>query len=283
MLNFAPFLAGDVFGSILSYETITERVELVAPYTRGIRTYACYNGRDVIRIAHEMGLTTMAGAWVDAGGMLVADPVTGKSEAEKEVECLIELAREGVVDYAIVGSESIYWGGLSVDEITEFIEMFRTAVPDVPVSSAFKYETLTGNDPRTASIDPAGLFAAVDFVWVNFYPFWNGVHIDEGLATLKAQYAEVAALAGGRPVWISETGWPDAGAQPNGQAEANVENAVRYFDEVTSWTDANDIFLSWYGAFDEPGKDEGPSGVGPHWGIWDEYGALKEHYQPFFE
>lgn len=260
-LDFSPHLAGDVPYSILPDEIVRERVDLVAPYTNGIRTFACYNGDEAIRYAKSLGLTTIAGAWIDLR----------EDEAEAELRCLISLAREGVVDLAVVGSEVVTWHGLTAAQIAEYVERFRTAVPDVPVTTAALDEVV---------VDPANrtIVDAVDLLFVNFYPFWDGVAIDRATDTLKQQFADVEAVSGGKEVWISETGWPDSQWFPNGLAVANPENQERYLEEVLAWTNDEQIVLAWFAAFDEPWKEgQEWAGVGGHWGLFDENGQLKPH------
>ncbi len=290
MLDFAPFLEdeGDVFGSTLDAETIQQRLDLVAAYTNGIRTFSAYNSKDLVRLADEMGMTVYAGAWIDAGNdaLVGAD---GRTQAEVEVDELIDLANKGYVDVAIVGSETIYHGQMSEDRVVELMDRFRTGStnPDVQVVTALKAETLLNTIPgREGQVDPQKLINAGDFVYYNTYPFWSGVSIDNALNRLTWEHQQIVDIAGGKEVQISETGWPSHTdpANPNGAAVGTPENAQRYFDEVTDWARNNGVFLSWFGSFDLPSRAqlEGPSLAGAYWGIWDHTGELKTAYETVF-
>jgi GPH family glycoside/pentoside/hexuronide:cation symporter len=84
----------------------------------------------------------------------------------------------------------------------------------------------------------------------------------------------VVRIAGGRPVIISETGWPSAGT-PVGEAVPSVENALRYLLATLEWTEAEGIDLFYFAAFDEAWK-AGPEGDrGVTWGLWDQDGKPK--------
>ena len=290
MLDFAPFLEGDgdVFGSTLDAETVQQRLDLVAPYTNGIRTFSAYNSKDLVRFAHQMGMTVYAGAWIDAGNdsLVGAD---GRTQAEVEVDELIDLANKGYVDVAIVGSETIYHGGMREVRVIELMERFRAGSTNsgVPVVTALKAETLLNTIPgREGNVDPEILIDAGDFVYYNTYPFWSGISIDNALDRLKWEHQQIVGLAGGKAVQISETGWPSFTDpdNPNGAAIGSPENAQRYFGEVTTWAADNGVFLSWFGSFDLPSRSqsEGPSLSGAYWGIWDHTGDLKAAYEAVF-
>jgi exo-beta-1,3-glucanase (GH17 family) len=91
---------------------------------------------------------------------------------------------------------------------------------------------------------------------------------------MKEMYARVERIAGGRPVIISETGWPSAGT-PVGEAVPSVENALRYLLATLEWTEAAGIDLFYFAAFDEAWK-AGPEGDrGVTWGLWDQDGRPK--------
>jgi hypothetical protein len=96
-----------------------------------------------------------------------------------------------------------------------------------------------------------------------------------------SKYSEVAAISGGKPVYISESGWP-SGGNPVGAAIPNPENAASYFLSFISWARANDVEAFYFSAFDETWKvAEGT--VGPHWGVFDKEGILKPGMDAVFE
>jgi exo-beta-1,3-glucanase (GH17 family) len=251
-------------GFILTETQIKERLEIIAPYTAWIRTFGSSLGMEhAAETAYELGLLTAVGAWLDG------DDATN----DEEMNNLISAAQAGFVDLAIVGSETIYRGDLTVDELIGYIERFRLAVPGVPVTTAETYDVWLHN---------ADLIDAVDVVMANYYPYWEGIHIDQAMSYVHNRHQMVVVKAEGKNVIVSETGWPSEG-DTIGQAVPTPENAVFYFLNFVSWASAEGVDYFYFEAFDEPwkAKYEGPQGA--HWGVWDEDGNLKDEMERIFK
>jgi len=174
--------------------------------------------------------------------------------------------------YLVVGSEALYRGELTEEQLISYIERVRTAVPGVPVTTGEIYQTW---------IDHPNLVTAVDVLFSNYYPYWEGVTIDSAIAALNASHQQVVNVAQGRDVGVSETGWP-SGGDTLGSAVPSPENAARYFMEFVTWAEVNSTVYFYFEAFDEPWKAsyEGPQGA--FWGIWDTDGVLKPGMLPVF-
>ena len=205
-------------------------------------------------------MTTVAGAWMnyDAGA------------SRAELDCVIALAKEGVVDVASIGSEVVTWNGLTASQIVAYIHHFRLAVPTVAVTTAIKYEALIlpENSP---------IIDAVDIVYANIYPFWSGYSIDSALRVFIKEYESIKAISAGKEVWISETGWPSNGSCANGAAVPNIDNQERYLREIMEWCKSEGVVLSWFDAFEQPWKDGSEwCNVASHWGLFDAHtGKIK--------
>jgi len=268
ILDFTPHLGGDEPHTVLPDHVVHQRVDMVANYTNGLRTFACYNGDESIRYAHSIGLYTVAGAWID----------TRAEKAEKEMDCITSLAKEGVVNLASIGSEALTWGGLTAEQIAAYIELFRTEAPDVPVTTAVKYEAMT--DEWNQKI----IVPAVDLLYINFYSYWSGFHIDQALLVNQYEFEEMKKIADGKDVWISETGWPSEGTCWNGMAEPSEVNQERFLREVMNWTRSEGIVLSWFDAFEQPWKNGNEyCSVASHWGMFKSNGDIKPGPARVFE
>lgn len=88
-------------------------------------------------------------------------------------------------------------------------------------------------------------------------------------------YQDAVSRAQGKPVRISETGWPSAG-ENYGASIASEENQKLYLSNVLCQTRKNNIDMLWFSAFDEPYK----SGVEQHWGIMNSDKTLKSSLSP---
>jgi len=214
-------------------------------------------------VAKAMGLNISAGAWL--GSDFEAN--------NKEIESLITIAQAGLADVCVVGNEVLLRGDLSESQLIEYINHVKTAVPGVPVTTAEVYNVLLRH--------PA-VISACDIVYINIYPFWEGIAIDRAVAFIHEKYKEVKKAVGNKQIVVAETGWPSDG-EIVGEAVPGLENACRYFLNFVSWAKAQDINYFYFEAFDEPWKAgyEGPQGSS--WGIWNESGTLKSCMQRVFD
>jgi exo-beta-1,3-glucanase (GH17 family) len=91
----------------------------------------------------------------------------------------------------------------------------------------------------------------------------------------------VQAVAGGRPVIISETGWPDRGSAFHGSVPSRV-GAMRYFVDTVTWAQQAEVDMFYFAAFDEAWKVGAEGDVGAYWGLWDKEGQPKfaAEYKP---
>ena len=258
-LCFSAYLPGDSpdEGTQLSEAQIRSRMELIAPHCAWIRTFSCTDGNQLApRVAHELGLKTLVGAWVGED----------RDKNAAELAALLEVARAGHADLIAVGNEVLLREDLPVDELVGLIESVKAACPGVPVGYVDAYY-LFEEHPRVVE--------ACDVLFVNCYPFWEKYSLEQSIGLVRQMVARAQAVAGGRPVVISETGWPTSGA-PVGAAVPSRENAAIYALEVFDWARAQGIPLFYFSAFDEAWKT-GPEGdCGDAWGFWDQDGRRKD-------
>ncbi|MEO1417389.1 MAG: MFS transporter [Bacteroidota bacterium] len=256
-LSFSPYVEGQDAGSILSAYQIQRRMEVICPYTQNIRSFSCTEGNELIpRIAREKGLNTMVGAWLS----------NDRERNEREIQALIRLAKEGVVDVATVGNEVLMRGELTPEEIIDYVKRVRAQIPsDVPVGYVDAYYQF---------LDHPALIDAVDVVLINCYPFWEGADNKYALAYLDHMYELTQQVAGGKPIIITETGWPSSG-QAVESAEPSKENALRYFIDAQTWAASKGIDMFYFSSFDESWKVTQEGEVGGQWGLWDKNEHLK--------
>lgn len=258
-LCFSAYLPGDSpdHGTQLSEAQIRARMEIIAPHCDWIRTFSCTDGNQLApRVAHELGLKTLVGSWVG----------DDREKNATEMAALLEVARAGHADLVAVGNEVLLRGDVPEDELIGLIELVKKASPGVPVGYVDAYY-LFEEHPRVVE--------ACDVLFINCYPFWEKYDIEQSIGLMRQMVARAEAVAGGKPVMITETGWPTSGA-PVGAAVPSPENAAIYALEAFEWTKANDIPLFYFSAFDEAWKT-GPEGdCGDSWGFWDQEGKRKD-------
>ncbi len=255
-LCYSAYEEGQKPGDILSKDQIRRRMEIIAPYTKWVRSFSCIEGNELVpQVAREFGLKTLVGAWLGKD----------KDLNEQEIAGLIQLANEGYVDIAAVGNEVLYRKDLSEEELLHHILHVKKAIPHVPTGYVDAYYEFT-DCPRITE--------ACDVVLSNCYPFWEGCHIDYSLVYMKQMYQQAKIAAKGKKVIITETGWPSQGKNFE-DAEPSTENAIKYFLNTQQWSQEEDIEIFYFASFDESWK-VGPEGdVGAHWGLWDMHHNLK--------
>ena len=118
------------------------------------------------------------------------------------------------------------------------------------------------------------LVEACDVILANCYPFWEGYNIAQATNYLNHMYQVTNAAAKGKPVIITETGWPNAG-ESSGQAVPSPLNCMQYFVNSQKWAKAQNIPLFHFSSFDESWKVKDEGTVGDQWGIWDKHEKLK--------
>lgn len=255
-ISFSPYMDGQSPGHEISEQQIRERMRIIQPYTRWIRSFSCIEGnQQTPRIAHELGLKTMVGVGV------------GEDKEMNELELAngIEVAKSGHADILAVGNEVLLRGDISEDELLAYIDRAKQAVPNVPVGYVDAY-FLFENHPRVAE--------ACDVILINCYPFWESCPAEYALVYMKEMYRRAQRVANGKKVIISETGWPNIGS-PYGAAVPGPENALNYFINTCLWADEEGIEIFYFSSFDESWKVGDEGDVGAYWGLWDKDGNLK--------
>ncbi len=255
-LCFSPYLEGQQPGSLVSEAQIRQRLLQIKPHTGWVRTFSCTDGHEQTpRIAHDLGMKTLVGAWLG----------TDAAINEREIQGVIEVARAGHADIVAVGNEVLLREDLSEDELLACLQRVKDALPGVPVGYVDAYY-LFEKHPRVT--------AACDVVLTNCYPFWEGCPREAALAYMQSMVARTRAAAPGKRIVISETGWPDQGSPFHG-AMPSREGAMRYFVDTCQWAHEDGIEVFYFAAFDEAWKVGAEGDVGAFWGLWDKDGVLK--------
>ena len=258
-LNYSPYIEkgqspeGD---TVLSDSQIRATLAGIAPYTQWIRTYGCTGNLAAVgATAHELRLKVAAGAWLSAD----------REANDKEINSLIALASRGEADLLIVGSETLLRGDLAASELLEYIQTVKESTHNLPVTTA---------EPAAVLLAHPEVITAVDCVFANIYPYWDGIDVAGAIGSVNRQYSQLAAQAAGKCVVVSETGWPDSGNTVQ-DAVPTPEAAARYLADFCSWANRNNAPYFLFEAYDEPWKGTASVPQEAHWGLLAKDG-LKE-------
>ena len=226
-----------------------------AAYATDIRLYASSGETaKAYPIARDMGFRVAATAWLE-----------NTDQDQAELSSLIRLCNEGLAATAIVGNESVHSRRMNISQLLEDIALVRAGIinTDIPVTTAETPEVWL-NNPELAD--------ACDVIAVNLYPFWNvqagSIPPEAAGQDFRATLDALIEAAGGKPILITETGWPNDGAENAGNAE---QLAAFLMAEDIRWEYYPQLLqIYWFSLADEAWKvsEEGPAGA--HWGILDE-------------
>lgn len=255
---FSMYEDGQNPGDDISFQQVERRVKILKPYVKAIRSFSCIEGNEHVPVAaKKQGLKTLVGAWLS----------DDKEDNEKEIEGLIALAKDGYVDVASVGNEVLYRNDLTLDELLGYIKRVKKELAglNIPVGYVDAYYEFSRHPE---------LVEHSDVILANLYPFWEGCPIEYSLGHMQAMYGQVVDAAQGKPIIITETGWPSEGGSFEG-AIADEVAAMKYFIDAIKWTEANDIPIFYFSSFDESWKTGDEGDVGAYWGLWDKHENLK--------
>ena len=253
---FSPYLEGQNIGDQLSESQISQRMDVIAPFTKWVRSFSCTKGNEYIpKVAQQKNLKTMVGAWIG----------NDKAQNEKEITSLIKLGESGLIDIAVVGNETLMREELTEQQLIAYINRIKRALPGIPVGYVDAYYQF---------VERPKLIEACDVLLVNCYPFWEGCSIEQSATYLKKMYAVTQQVANGKPVIITETGWPNQGDHTEA-AKPSENNAMKYFIDTANWAQQNEVLLFYFSSFDESWKVHHEGDVGARWGIWDKNENLK--------
>ncbi|WP_296317372.1 glycosyl hydrolase family 17 protein [Winogradskyella sp. UBA3174] len=253
---FSMYEDGQEPGDTITEAQVERRIKILKPHSKWVRSFSCIEGNEhVARIAHKHGMKTLVGAWLS----------DNKEDNEKEIEGLIQLAKEGCVDIAAVGNEVLYRNDLSLEELLGYIKRVKEAIPNVPVGYVDAYYEFSVH-PELVDIS--------DVILSNCYPYWEGCHIDGALGHMQQMFGQATDAARGKKVIITETGWPSEGGSLKG-AFSSEENAIKYFVNAQVWATKANIEMFYFSSFDESWKTGDEGDVGAYWGLWDKDEKLK--------
>lgn len=228
---------------------IDEDMALLSERVGRVRTYGA-SGRlgDIPAIAGRHGLKVTAGAWIS----------TDLAANEREVGSLVNLASQPNVERLLVGNEALLREDVSPDALRGYMRRVREATGK-PVSTAETWSTW---------LEYPELAQDADFIAIHVLPYWEHVAEDEAVEFVLARVNDVARTFPGKPVVLTEVGWPSEGRAQK-EADPGVANQAEFLRRFLAI--ANQRGLDYYvmEAFDQPWKHSIEGGVGAYWGIWD--------------
>ncbi|KAH9907520.1 glycoside hydrolase family 17 protein [Xylariomycetidae sp. FL2044] len=150
-----------------------------------------------------------------------------------------------------VGSEDLYRDasgevGLGPQALIDCISQVRaaiagTALEGIPVGHVDTYDSFL-NGSNAAVLD------SIDWLGFDGYPYWESAKpnsIGDAHERFYDGFNKTVALAAGKPVYVTETGWPVVGDTQN-LAVASADNARIYWQDIACSLISQGVNLWWY-------------------------------------
>ncbi|KAF6820204.1 glucan 1,3-beta-glucosidase [Colletotrichum sojae] len=181
----------------------------------------------------------LLGLWASAGEAAFAKELEALKKTVSQYGSQIKDLVAGIS----IGSEDLYRHsptgiangegfGAEPDTLVKYFEQVREVLKDSPLSGA----ALGHVDTWTAWVNSSNkaVIDACDWIGMDAYPYFEDTK-PNAISNSKERWADALgqtqSAVGGKPVWVTETGWPVSG-KTVGAAVPSLENAKKFWDEV---------------------------------------------------
>lgn len=194
---------------------------------------------EAIPAAISSGTSLLLGLWASGGEGVMQAEITALKSAiaqygEKFTSLVagISVGSEDLYRISPTGIAALSGYGANPDEIVKYIGEVRSAIAGTSLSGA----SIGHVDTWTAWVNGSNsaVVNAVDWIGFDAYPYFQNSmenSIEQGKTLFDEALAATKAAVGGKPVWITETGWPVSGKKEN-KAIPSTENAEKYWKAV---------------------------------------------------
>ena len=174
----------------------------------------------------------------------------------------ISVGSEDLYRISPTGIENNSGVGAGPDVISDFIGQVRTAIAGTAASG----KPVGHVDTWTAWVNSSNdaVISASDFIGMDAYPYFQNTMtngIAQGYSLFFDAYDATVAAAAGKPVWVTETGWPISGPTEN-DAVPSLQNAQTYWDQVGCGRLFGQVNTWWYTL-----QDAFPTTPAPSFGV----------------
>lgn len=217
-----------------------------------IQAYSTNDPIQAFEAAMETETSILLGVWC-SGTDNIDDEITALKTAISsygssftDLIIGVSIGSEDLYRNSKTGVENKSGVGADPDVLVSFIKDFKkafasSAIANVPIGHVDTWDVWP-NSTNSAVID------AVDFVGVDEYPYYEndkGNTIDNAGSLFDKAYDATVAAVKGKPVWVTETGWPYSGKTWD-EAVPSVANAQQYWQDVGCDRLFNKVPTFWY-------------------------------------
>ena len=257
---FSPYQAGQDPRELIhpSLEQIDSDLKLLEGKVIAVRSYSVdATLAEIPRLARKYNINVCLGAYLSEDTELNA----------RDFPRFLDIAKSNRnVVRAIVGNETQYQGTLNYDDLIRYLDEARKEL-SVPVSTA---------EPAGIWLSHPVLVEHVDYIAMQILPYWQGKEVHEAVEYVFSELQGLQKAYPGKPVIISEVGWPSRG-RTRGAAVASVSNEAIFLRHFLKRVPEYGYIYYLMEAFDQPWKTDTEGAVGAYWGVYD------VHRKPKFE
>ncbi|WPG99735.1 glycoside hydrolase family 17 protein [Acrodontium crateriforme] len=231
---------------------------------RGYAASDCNAAEYILPAAKSKGFQVILGIWPDVEESFQADKAAILQYAPQYKDQV----------YAVtVGSETLYRGNFTGEQLMEKINDVKQSLPNVKIGTADswnKFADGTGD---------AVIKGGVDIILANAFSFWQGSNVGDGAEytyfdDIQQALGHVQELTGSLDkieFWNGETGWPTDGGSDYESAKAGTKNAAQFYSRAVCSMLNWGVNVFYFEAFDEPWKPasigaDGKAADETHWG-----------------
>ncbi|KAK5019001.1 hypothetical protein LTR60_001270, partial [Cryomyces antarcticus] len=183
--------------------------------------------------------TLLLGLWASAGQANFNNELAALSSAIKtygtaftDLIAGISVGSEDLYRISPTGIINLSGAGAQPADVANYIGQVRSLVAGTGASG----KPIGHVDTWTAWVNSTNqaVINACDFIGMDAYPYFENTlanSIGNSRSQFFSAYDATIAAVGGKPVWVTETGWPVSGPTQN-QAVPSTANAKTYWDEV---------------------------------------------------
>lgn len=194
---------------------------------------------EAFQAAIDTKTSLLLGIWGSAGQTTVTNELDALTSAISDLGSsftslvvAISVGSEDLYRVSPTGIENDSGAGATPDELVSYIQQTKKAISGTALSGA----TIGHVDTWTAWANSSNdaVIQAVDWLGMDTYPYFENTEansIDNAKSLFYSAFDATQSAAGGKDVWITETGWPVSG-KTSGQAVPSTANAETYWQEI---------------------------------------------------
>ncbi|KAL9123841.1 MAG: hypothetical protein Q9217_006771 [Psora testacea] len=224
---------------------------------------------EAIQAAINTKTSLLLGLWASAGQVNINNElaalsaaITAYGTAFTDLIVGISVGSEDLYRISPIGIENKSGIGAGPEEVANYIGQVKSAIANTAAAG----KPVGHVDTWTAWVNSSNdaVIAASDFIGMDAYPYFQSTMtnpITNGYSLFFSAYDQTVAAVGGKPVWVTETGWPVSGPTEN-LAVPSTQNALTYWDQVGCRGLFGKINTWWYTL-----QDAFPTTPSPSFGV----------------